>query len=877
MYIWNRLKSVKQHFANVGVMERPAVHRMQKLVEMLGDEEMVARYADRLTEKAQYVINGGGEQYQEYEQKDLSPFAGAGYHGSTKIGRAYSKSILPYLPSKILNTLYKESHLDLDIRCSYSTMLLKAFGDLDLEFFPAYIEDPEAVYEAMGITRWRAKKLVNTIICSAPNVSEDPEAGNWAELSRNPVIVKIKSDVDKMCVALRERYPEFLEMIRIKCMAEDKRSHVEGTALGYLAADMEHSVMRKAIKFIFPEDSVLQNVVWKYDGILIPKSSMVGVRQNQFISDLKAHILTSMDINVNFKIGDLGESFGMVLSPDDIAQEAEDPYKRWKRYFEKKWARLEDPPCFMMFGRNGKKWADMNKSNFEHNTMEQPKEFVKRWLEDPEKRHYHSREFCPPPLEIEDGVYNLFRGFAAAELPTNEGPVDLERYFNHVRLICGNSDVNASYLHKLLALKFQQPGLKWRVMPIVISAQGVGKDILFDFWWSLFGKELCIKDNGIHKFADSNSHVLEGKLLVCLQEMGYKDIKDYEEDLKAMITNETLIVKKKYFNSFAIRNSFDMIGFTNQVGAVNVPPDDRRFFILEADSTYAQDKNYIMPLLAFFHSTVNQRAVYDYYMNLDISGFDPSADRPITEAHKEMVANSLSFGDRFLKMYLSIAIQNAANQDRSTNPRYWDYNMIGKTLRVRTSLINDAFLEYAASNHINNHQNKNSMAQFFSKQMRELNLRTDKYKTAGHDHLMQSKRLGGGLRYWDIDVEGLKAYLEHVFNEDAIVEEEDPTPARSAIPRRSLHRAAPGEPTKFVIKENGEAVFGTDDIEEANKELGEAYVVTRFDEVQGKHVQFLIHQHRNNMEISLGTEYMGEGGKARLEAKYPFYIRDRTL
>lgn len=867
MFNWLRLKSTNRPMPAVGVNERPSTRMMGMLVDMYTDEEIVTRYAERIREKMQYVINGGGEQYQEYEQKDLSVFAGEDYYGTTKIGRAYSKSLLPYLPSKILNTIYQETHLDLDIRCSYSTMLLKAFGDLDLDFFPAYVADPDSFYGSMGIPKWRAKKLVNMVICSAPNVSENPEIGNWAELSRNDTVVRLKSDVDKMCKAVRERYPDFYRMIETKCKAENKSHHIDGTALSYLAADMEHSVMRKAIKYVFPEDTVLPNVVWKFDGILIPKTALVGVRHDQFLSEMEDHILASTGIRVVFRLGSLGESFGICLGQAEMHGEAEDPYLRWKRHFEKKYARLDDPPVFMMFTRGGDKWVDLNKTQFEHNTMEQPKEFMKRWLDDPEKRRYKTREFCPPPVEMEDGCYNLFRGFAAADLLPNEGEVDISLYLNHVHLLCGKVQENTDYLHKLLAQKFQKPGLKWRVMPIIVSAQGVGKDIWFDFLWAIFGKGICVKDNGIHKFADSNSHVLEGKLLVCLQEMGYKDIKDYEEDLKAMITNETLIVKKKYFNSFAIRNSFDIIGFTNQVGAVNVPPDDRRFFILESDSTYAQDKDYMMPLLAFFHSTENQRAVYDYYMNMDIAGFDSSADRPITEAHKEMSATCAPFGDRFFKVSLSNWIAKTGVDQG------FSFLNGGSILRVSSSAMLDDFCEFARTNQIRGHESRHAMTAFLARQIRELNLRTDKYKTGGRAHLIDKYRTKH-CRFNDIDVRGLKAYLTYTFNEE---DGEEDMAVDAPAPRRTLHRSGPGDVTRFVIRENGEVVFGTDDLEEANKELGEAYVTTRWDDVENVHVQFLVHQHRNNMEIPLGREYMGDNGKARLEAKYPFYVRDRSL
>ena len=899
---WARLRAINAPFRALGINERPNTEIIKMMVDMYPDDELVRGWSQQLLEKRTHVLRGGGEQYQEYDQKDMAVFAPQEYAGTTKIGRAYTHSLLPRLPSKLLNTIYKETHMELDLKCAFATMLTQLFRDCNTHVMKLYVQHPEVVYTRLrfnlGMDKMRAKKLINSIICAYPNVAEDPSVGNWAEIGRDETVEAIKFEVGLWAEALRERFPRFYEMVATKCNAEGKNRHIDGTALSYLAADMEHSVMRASLQALFPGDGVLQDVVWKYDGILIPKAALAGKPQEQWVRDLRLHVQEKLMLDVDFHLNNLHEnSLGICLGPDERDREnGPDAYGRWKGRFEKTFARVSCPPVFMMFSRGGKTFYDLKKQDFEHVTMEQPKEFMKQWLEDPEKRMYKGREFVPPPLEIEDGYLNLYHGIAAADLPPNEEPVDITLYLNHVDILTGKNPDYTAYMHKLIAQKIQTPGLKWRVMPIIMSTQGVGKDIWYDFLAEVIGIEQCVKGDGVHKFVGNNSHVLEGKLLCCFQEMGYKDTRDHEEALKALITNATIQLEKKYVNSFHVTNVVDFIGFTNNFGAINVSPDDRRYFLVVADSTYAQDKDYILPLLAFFQSDRNKRAVYDYYKSMNLAGFDSSADRPVTEAHQEMVELNVSLLDRFLFKSMPMWRQAWREQDRSGRPGDWDFNMLeNETLRIKMSVVLEAWMDFAKEMGIEKADKKNSMIQFLGRQVRELNGRTHKFVTEGHPKLVD-KAMGNARQYF-FDVVGIDAYLAKIFGQqEAAPETQIPqhdSRYRSEMRERidthlanifgqqearqqTLHHAPPNSRYRYELREGGAVVFVTDSLEEANKHLGEAYVETRFDEALGEHVQFLVHPFRNQ-EIPLGREYLGDGGRARLEAKYPFYVRDRTV
>jgi hypothetical protein len=848
------------------VREKPGPAIMKMLVDMYPDEGVVHEWADRIMDKRRAVINGGGEVIQYYEQKDLSSFAPDGYDGTTKIGRAYTNSILPRLPSVILNTIYKNTHMEVDIKTCFATMLTQLFKDVQTPAMDFYAGNPDRVYDrlhgSLGMDRATAKKVLNAIICSYPNVAEDPDVGNWAEIGRDDFITAFKFEVSLMAKALEDQYPGFYGMIAAKCAAENKPDHVGGTALFYAACDLEHEVMRAVMAYLLPDHD---DIVWKYDGVLMSKTCLSGKTTDQWAADLNEHVKEKLTLDVQFAIKDLSpNSLGIVFGPQEIELEgANSAYRRWKGKFERRYARCSNPPSFMMFSHDAKRFIDLKKGEFEHNTMEENKAFVKEWLEDPDKRMYAFRDFLPPPCEVRTDAYNVYRGMAGEELPANDGPVDISLYLNHVRILMGSNDENAAYMHKLIAVKMQKPGLKWRVMPIIMSSQGVGKDIWFDFLATIFGEHQTLKVDGIHKLTSTNSGQLEGKLMCCLQEMGKKDTKEHEEYLKALITNDTLQLEEKYIKTRQSTNVVELIGFTNKFGAVNVSVDDRRYFVVVSDSSHANEAQYMEPLIRFFRGQHNKRAVYDYYMAMNIEGFNPSAERPITEAHKEAAEESIPLIDRFLQQTLPEWKQRAREPGSEIT-----INDDG-SMEIVTNAAIASFMDFAKQVGIRNAESKNSMTQFFGVMMRELKARLHKYAESEDRPVLGNKRTKKA-RYYVIETPGLEAYLAKVFQVG--LEEPEPQPETDR-PRRTARRQPDN---RFAIKEGAEILGVVDTLEEVNKELGHAYVDTRLDEETGQHYQVLVHQVINK-EIQLEREYMGVMGKIRLEAKYPFYVRDRTV
>ena len=113
--------------------------------------------------------------------------------------------------------------------------------------------------------------------------------------------------------------------------------------------------------------------------------------------------------------------------------------------------------------------------------------FIHAWLKDLCPREYDRIDSIPPSRNgsaVPLGVYNLWPGFRAAKIPLvpDDEVHDLvQPILNHIRdVITGEKHLD--FMLAWLAQQVQDPAHKTGVAIILQGKQGVGKDIVFDFW-----------------------------------------------------------------------------------------------------------------------------------------------------------------------------------------------------------------------------------------------------------------------------------------------------------------------------------------------------------------------------------------------------------
>jgi len=257
----------------------------------------------------------------------------------------------------------------------------------------------------------------------------------------------------------------------------------------------------------------------------------------------------------------------------------------------------------------------------------------KWWLQHKNRRQFDQMIFVP--AQEVDGAFNLWRGFNCEAIP---GACDL--FLNHLKdnVCCGNAEYY-QYLMAWLAAAVQNPGKPAGTAVVMRGKQGTGKSFFAKAVGKLFGQHFLHISNSKHLVGSFNAHLRDCVLLFA-DEAFYAGDKKSEGILKALITEEHIVIEKKGIDSEAQPNYIHLIMASNSDWVVPVAMDDRRFFVLDMGETHRRDSQYFGDIMAQLENG-GYEALLHHLMSLDITKIDLRIP-PNTEALAEQKQLNLS-------------------------------------------------------------------------------------------------------------------------------------------------------------------------------------------------------------------------------------------
>ena len=262
--------------------------------------------------------------------------------------------------------------------------------------------------------------------------------------------------------------------------------------------------------------------------------------------------------------------------------------------------------------------------------------FIQKWLKDPKMRVYESVRMIPPPMVCPEGVFNLWDGFSIEkhELkePTKENMEDLEFLLDHWKRLCNREEEVYNYFLKWTALLFQQPGIKPRVMLLIKSRQGLGKQLgYYTPLANMIGVDRCYITQKVERdiFGNFNSK-LENKLMVVLDEMDRKTACAIEEDMKDAITRDHDPITRKGVDTISVPSYCHYLSFSNNDFPWKINEDDRRFVAIDASPQTILDTDQVNRLKSISENKDVLRLLFDRLRSMDLTDFDPRVSRPET-------------------------------------------------------------------------------------------------------------------------------------------------------------------------------------------------------------------------------------------------------
>ncbi len=188
------------------------------------------------------------------------------------------------------------------------------------------------------------------------------------------------------------------------------------------------------------------------------------------------------------------------------------------------------------------------------------------------------------------------------------------------------------------ACNIQQPEVKIMYAVLIIGAQGIGKSFLAQV------ASLCLGKGNVAKPYSEEIHEnftgwMKGASLGIIEEVMYKDKFELMNKLKPIITQPELRIREMRREAYSLPNRLNLLMFTNHDDALSLENDDRRYAILKSDAK-KKEHSYYKKLFAWLKEPETAGKLLNYFLNYDLSDFEPEANAPMTDAKEDMIASS---------------------------------------------------------------------------------------------------------------------------------------------------------------------------------------------------------------------------------------------
>jgi len=232
------------------------------------------------------------------------------------------------------------------------------------------------------------------------------------------------------------------------------------------------------------------------------------------------------------------------------------------------------------------------------------------------------------------GEFNTWRGWGC--LPA-EG--DVTPWHELMDYIFMDQPDARKWFEQWLAYPLQNPGTKLFTAAVIWGTRhGTGKSLIGYTMFKIYGPnavEITDKELG-----GSFNEWAQDRQFAMGDEIAGGDKRHSADRMKSMITQNELRVNQKYVPSYTIPDCINYYFTSNHPDAFFIEDTDRRFFVHECSRP---------PLVPEFYSKYAQwmkgpgpHSLFDYFLHLDMTGFQPQLPAPMTASKMDMIDNGRS-------------------------------------------------------------------------------------------------------------------------------------------------------------------------------------------------------------------------------------------
>jgi hypothetical protein len=228
-------------------------------------------------------------------------------------------------------------------------------------------------------------------------------------------------------------------------------------------------------------------------------------------------------------------------------------------------------------------------------------------------------------------VLNVWRDTGVAPAPGQFDTIS-----RHLELLLPEP-AQREHLVNYLAHLVQKPGEKIKHVVLIIGGQGIGKSAIGRLVTGLVGQGNSIMV-GPSEAEDRFKARWGNRQVLIFEELMADNRLKFYNDVKPWITEEEHSVEEKHIQSYFASTPRGMFAFSNEHAPTRVSADDRRFFIVRSPMKPQGAAYYDALFAAIGGDEIS--AFKHHLIQRDISSFKPAAPPPVTDAKRELIADT---------------------------------------------------------------------------------------------------------------------------------------------------------------------------------------------------------------------------------------------
>jgi hypothetical protein len=242
----------------------------------------------------------------------------------------------------------------------------------------------------------------------------------------------------------------------------------------------------------------------------------------------------------------------------------------------------------------------------------------KWWLEQPGRQQYDGLVFRPgDSRQVINNHFNLWRGWGV-EPKAGDWSL-MQRHI--VEVMAAGDQERADYILNWLAWCVQNPEHRAEVALVFRGKKGTGKGTLGGAMMCIFGQHAYHISSAGQLVGKHNAHLRDCCFLFADEALWPGD-RSAEGNLKRMITEPTLDIEAKYFNSVLVTNMLHILMSSNEDWVIPASEHERRYVMFEVADDHMQDEDWFGPLYAQLEGGGYAAMLFDL-MHLDLGNWHP--------------------------------------------------------------------------------------------------------------------------------------------------------------------------------------------------------------------------------------------------------------